>query len=287
MGVVRGFSLTLLSSIRLATFKTLLVVSGLLDSRPISKWSWRFGASLVHLLRVRTSCLGVGVLRETITSAQVLNNHGPGLEVDLCTIAPLAFVDQFSLLTDANLHLSLSCRAFTFSTHAFERNTIAMELGPWYRQPAETIDNSDKSPLVPDRLLHIQGRCWERIGREVPFAIGIWSTRRQSATMSPRHTQMLLKQTPKVEQAEESNAKLWVEFIVVPFSEISSCQDASVARQVTYILQRRTSSSRIAITHVRANGLRIEGTENRIASTIEFEKIILTGSGRCSICAKD
>ena len=159
-------------------------------------------------------------MRKTIAGAQVLNNR-PGLEVDLCTIAPWALVDQFSLLTDADLDLSLGCRAFTLSTHAFERDTIAIELGPWYRQPTETIDNSDRSPLVPDRLLHIQRRCWERIGREVPFAIGIWPTRRQSSTMSSRHAQMLLKETPQVEQAEDSNTELWVEFIVVPFREIS------------------------------------------------------------------
>ena len=187
---------------------------------PISKRSWRFRGSLVHFPRIHASCLGVGVLRKTIAGAQVLDNR-PGLEVNLCTVAPWAAVDQFSLLTDAHLDLSLGCRAFTLSTHAFKRNTVAIELGPWYRQPTKTIDNSDRSPLVPDRLLHIQGRCWECIGREIPFTIGIWLTRRQSATMSSRHAQMLLKETPQVKQAEDQNTELWVEFIVVPFSGIS------------------------------------------------------------------
>ena len=226
----------MLLAIRLATFGTLLVISRRLDSRPISKRSWRFRGSFVHFLRVRASCLGVGILRKPVAGAQALNNR-PGLEVDLCTIAPWAFVDQFSLLTDADLGLSLGCRAFTLSTHAFERNTIAIELGPWYRQATETIKNSDGSPLVPDCLLHIQGRCWERIWREIPFAIGIWLTRRQNTTMASRHAQMLLKETPQVEQAEYSNTELWVELIVVPFSKISKCRNASFPSQATYILQ--------------------------------------------------
>ena len=204
----------------LATFGTLLVMFGRLDSKPLSKRSWRFRKSSVQSLRVWASCLGVGVLRRTIAGAQVLNNR-QGLEVNLCTIAPWALVDQFGLLTDAHLDLSLGCRAFTLSAHAFKRNTVTIELGRWYGQPAKTIDDSDRSPLVPDRLLHIQGRCWERICREVPFTIGIWPTRRQSATISSRHAQMLLKGTPQVEQAEDLNTELWIEFIVVPFSEIS------------------------------------------------------------------
>ena len=204
MCLIRGSSLSVLLAIRLATFRTSLVISGRLDTKPISNRSGRFRGGFVHLLRVRDSCVGVGVLRKTITSAQVLNNR-PGLVVNFCTIAPWALVDQFSLLTDAVLDFSLGCRAFTLSTHAFERNTIAIELGPWYRHPTETIHDSDWSPLVPDRLLYIQWSCWECIGWEVPFAIGIWTTRRQSATIASWHAQMLLKETPQVEQAEDSN----------------------------------------------------------------------------------
>ena len=132
MGLVRGSSLRMLSSTRHATLETLLVNPRLLDGRPIGGRSWKLEGSPVCLLRVRASCLGVGVLRGTITGAQVLHN-GPGLEVNLRTIAPWAFVDQFSLLTNATLHLSLSCWVFTLGTHAFERNTIAIELGSWYR----------------------------------------------------------------------------------------------------------------------------------------------------------
>ena len=48
---------------------------------------------------------------------------------------------------------------------------------------------------------------------------------------------MLLKGTPQVEQAEDPNTELWIEFIVVPFSEISLCRNVSVPSPITYILQ--------------------------------------------------
>lgn len=131
MGLIHGPSLRLLLSTRWATLETLLVSPRLLGGRPIGRRSWKLEGSSVGLFRVRTSCLRVGIFRETIPGAQALNN-GPGLEVNFRTIAPWAFIDQFSLLTNATLNLSLSCRACTLSTHAFEGNTIAIELGPWY-----------------------------------------------------------------------------------------------------------------------------------------------------------
>ena len=92
--------------------------------------------------------------------------------------------------------------------------------------------------------------------RNVHDAVGIRLARREGATMHTRQVKEMLEQTPHIKNAERGAAKVGVEFYFVPFIPVSSCQFRPLTGETTHLLQRRTSSSRIAMIHFRPNGLR-------------------------------
>ena len=151
----------------------------------------------------------------------MINNDGPGLVVDLGAIPPGAIHQLASLLANTGLSLGLQVWVVTLSTHGLESYTIAAVLLGENWLAAKARNQGERTPLVAEDLLDVEGSVWKRVIRNVHGAVGIRLARREGATMHTRQAKEMLEQTPHIKNAEQGAAKVRVEFCFVPIIPVS------------------------------------------------------------------